>query len=432
MLAAAAAWSGLAADFSAAAAGHRSVISELTGGPWVGPASAALVAAATPFISWLDGSADSAGQAAVQAFAAAAAFETAFAASVPPPVIAANRALLAALVATNFLGQNTPAIAATEALYLEFWAQDAAAMYNYAGSSAAASELTELPEPAEVVNPGGVADQAVAVFKSAGQAVQTQLNNVGAQPIPRIGDVLQTLSSPLNGEGSLIDQWLVADTPFDDLVPLYTKYISPYMNSVAFFFQDTFSWATKPRASPNSAASPTTSAARRRRPRRQRKPPPLPYPNCPAASGSCGGPGSGRSAEQRVVGTGELDFGDRAGRIRGDRHQQRHLYFGRGRRRRRQQCPGCPAVRAVRQRRQRPQNSRLRAAADIHDQASGGRLKPAKPRGRHAATVLAGAPRRRPVRPVRRAPGWIRPSRHRHRVRPATVLTVGGRNRPNG
>ncbi|GLB92964.1 PPE family protein [Mycobacterium kiyosense] len=239
MLAAAAAWSGLAADFSAAAAGHRSVISELTGGPWVGPASAALVAAATPFISWLDGSADSAGQAAVQAFAAAAAFETAFAASVPPPVIAANRALLAALVATNFLGQNTPAIAATEALYLEFWAQDAAAMYNYAGSSAAASELTELPEPAEVVNPGGVADQAVAVFKSAGQAVQTQLNNVGAQLIPRIGDVLQTLSSPLNGEGSLIDQWLVADTPFDDLVPLYTKYISPYMNSVAFFFQDT-------------------------------------------------------------------------------------------------------------------------------------------------------------------------------------------------
>ena len=37
-----------------------------------------------------------------------------FAATVPPPVIAANRALLAMLIATNFLGQNTPAIAATE------------------------------------------------------------------------------------------------------------------------------------------------------------------------------------------------------------------------------------------------------------------------------------------------------------------------------
>ncbi len=38
------------------------------------------------------------------------------------------------LVATNFLGKNTPAIAATEAHYGEMWAQDAAAMYAYAGS----------------------------------------------------------------------------------------------------------------------------------------------------------------------------------------------------------------------------------------------------------------------------------------------------------
>ncbi|WP_252159672.1 PPE domain-containing protein, partial [Mycobacterium tuberculosis] len=41
--------------------------------------------------------------------------------------VVANRALLVALVATNFFGQNTPAIAATEAQYAEMWAQDAAA-----------------------------------------------------------------------------------------------------------------------------------------------------------------------------------------------------------------------------------------------------------------------------------------------------------------
>ena len=70
--------------------------------------------------------------------AAVAAYEAAFAMTVPPPVIAANRALLAALVATNFFGQNTPAIMATEALYAAMWAQDAAAMYGYAGASAAA------------------------------------------------------------------------------------------------------------------------------------------------------------------------------------------------------------------------------------------------------------------------------------------------------
>jgi PPE-repeat protein len=33
--------------------------------------------------------------------------------TVPPPVVAANRAELMMLVATNFLGQNTPAIAGT-------------------------------------------------------------------------------------------------------------------------------------------------------------------------------------------------------------------------------------------------------------------------------------------------------------------------------
>jgi PPE-repeat protein len=239
MLAAAAAWSGLAADYQATAAGHRSVISELTGGPWVGPASAALVAAASPFISWLDASAAEAGQAASQAFAAAAAYEAAFMASIPPPVIEANRTLLEALVATNFLGQNTPAIAATEALYAEFWAQDAAAMYSYAGSSAAATRLAELPEPAEVVNPAGLADQATAVINSAGQAAQAQLNSTAAQVGARLTDVVSALSLPINGQGKAIDAWIVANTPFDDIVPLYTKYLSPYLSAFAQGLQDT-------------------------------------------------------------------------------------------------------------------------------------------------------------------------------------------------
>nr|WP_264054720.1 PPE family protein [Mycobacterium paraseoulense] len=81
-------------------------------------------------------------QTAAQLGSAVAAYEAAYAATVPPPEIEVNRALLAALVATNLLGQNTPAIAATEAQYSEMWAQDAAAMYGYAGASAAATRLT--------------------------------------------------------------------------------------------------------------------------------------------------------------------------------------------------------------------------------------------------------------------------------------------------
>ncbi len=87
--------------------------------------------------------------------------------TVPPPVIAANRALLMALVATNFFGQNSPAIMATEAQYMEMWAQDAAAMYGYAGASAAASAVTPFTPPTHTTNPAGLDAQAVAVAKAA-------------------------------------------------------------------------------------------------------------------------------------------------------------------------------------------------------------------------------------------------------------------------
>jgi PPE-repeat protein len=80
----------------------------------------------------------------------------------------ANRVQLAALVATNILGQNTPAIAATEAHYGEMWAQDAAAMYGYAGSSASAGKLYPLSDPASTTNPGGIGAQAASVAQAAG------------------------------------------------------------------------------------------------------------------------------------------------------------------------------------------------------------------------------------------------------------------------
>ena len=147
IIAAAASWDSLAAEVSSAAGDYGSVISGLTSGPWRGPASASMVAAAAPYVSWMNATAAQAEQAADQAKAAASAYETAFTATVPPPVIAANRTLLASLVSTNILGQNTPAIAATEAHYAEMWAQDAAAMYGYAGSSAAASTLTPFVAP---------------------------------------------------------------------------------------------------------------------------------------------------------------------------------------------------------------------------------------------------------------------------------------------
>ncbi|OBG30577.1 hypothetical protein A5672_01905 [Mycobacterium alsense] len=153
LMAAAASWNGLAAELSTTATQWESIIATLTGEQWTGAGSASAAAAAQPYIEWLATTAAAAEQAAAQATASAAAYEAAFAGTVPPPVIAANRAQLAALVATNFLGINTPAIMATEALYAEMWVQDAVTMYTYSAAAMASSALQPLTPAAPTTNP---------------------------------------------------------------------------------------------------------------------------------------------------------------------------------------------------------------------------------------------------------------------------------------
>jgi PPE-repeat protein len=204
MLAAAAAWDGLAAELYSAASSYKSGISGLTAGPWLGPSSASMAAAAAAYAAWMNTTAAQAEQTGAQAKAAAAAYETAFAATVPPPVIAANRSLLMALVATNVLGQNTPAIAATETEYAEMWAQDAAAMYGYAGSSASATTLTPFTPPAPTTSPGGLAGQAAAVAQATGtSAVPVALQGLASPLAPTSGTTSSAATGILQSLGLL-------------------------------------------------------------------------------------------------------------------------------------------------------------------------------------------------------------------------------------
>ena len=170
LMAAASAWGELAADLETTATSYQTVIAQLTGTTWLGPSSARMAAAAAPFVAWLESSSAQAAQTSAQAMLAAASYESAFASTVPPAVIAANRALLAALVATNFLGQNTPAIAATEALYMEMWFQDGATMDTYATASQQAVVLPQ-QTPAPTTSDGGAsADSAAAAQSTAAPA----------------------------------------------------------------------------------------------------------------------------------------------------------------------------------------------------------------------------------------------------------------------
>lgn len=155
MLAAAAGWHALGAELESTAVGYSAVVAALTGQTWLGPSSIAMAAATTPYVGRLSATGAAAVQTAVQAYAAAAAYDTAYAMTVPPPVIAANRAMLMALIATNFFGQNTPAIAATEAQYAQMWAQDATAMYGYAAAAETASTLEAFDDPPQTTKSDG-------------------------------------------------------------------------------------------------------------------------------------------------------------------------------------------------------------------------------------------------------------------------------------
>ena len=168
LTAAAAAWDALAGELQSTATQFESTISGLVGGDWTGPSAEAAAAAAAPYVSWLGTTAGQAEQTASQAKAAASAYETALAATVPPAEILANRTQLLQLVPANLFGQYNAAIAALEAEYAQFWAQDVAAITGYSATSqSATSGLGSFTEAPQTTNDNGTAAQAASTAQAA-------------------------------------------------------------------------------------------------------------------------------------------------------------------------------------------------------------------------------------------------------------------------
>lgn len=252
MLTASSAWAALSAELHTLASAYEAVVAALTDGSWLGPAATSMAVSSAAQVEWLTETAIQAEEVAAQAAAAVSAYEAAFIATVPPPEIAANRALLMALIATNLLGQNTPAILAAEAQYAEMWAQDAGAMYSYAGASAAASALAPFIPAAETVNPAGFGAQAAAVSQAIGSSTGQNVTNAlaaAAAPVlgnpPWLTDVNSFLAAVgltghvfnSNGDGIVVggafgdilegltgSQTLDGSTPFDTVIRL----VSPF------------------------------------------------------------------------------------------------------------------------------------------------------------------------------------------------------------
>jgi PPE-repeat protein len=242
-MAAASAWNQLAAELNSAALSYDKVITTLSSDEWVGPASASMAQAAEPYVAWMTTTIAQAEQAAAQARAAAAAYETALAATVPVSLVAANRAELAQLVSTNVVGQNTGAIAAYEAQYGQMWAQDATAMYGYAGQSAAAAKVAPFTAAPQIATPTAQAAQAAATpsatATSAGTAQSTLSQLVSSLPtqLQSLASPATTTSATTSPDSILTELWFLFSgqsalpTNLNEVITGYSGYSSLWYNT---------------------------------------------------------------------------------------------------------------------------------------------------------------------------------------------------------
>lgn len=194
MVAAAAAWHALAAELGSVGAAYQAVVDSLIATSWQGPSSLSMATAAAPYVVWILATAAQSEAAGVAATQAAAVFETARAGVVPPAVIEANRNALQTLIATNFMGVNSGAIAATIAAYDEMWVQDATVLYGYSADAAGLSgglAATPFIPPPPNTNPAGLATQGLAVTEAGGKAAGNASQKVANAS-------LQTTSMPTN------------------------------------------------------------------------------------------------------------------------------------------------------------------------------------------------------------------------------------------
>jgi len=162
-------------------------------GSWQGQGGTAMMAAAIPKSEWQIEAGAHAEKAGALIGSAAAAHAAAVAATIPYPMVIANRIREATLQATNIIGQNTPAIIESNVEYGEYWSQNASAMSTYATAAsgvAAGLSIPLTPPMMAGVNPAGLA------MGAAGMGAQIAQTGLQA--------TVQGLGAPLQAAGQAI------------------------------------------------------------------------------------------------------------------------------------------------------------------------------------------------------------------------------------
>jgi PPE-repeat protein len=177
LLAAANVWRQLAIELQQTAADHASIVADI---PWQGPSAAAMTLSTIPYVSWLHTTAAQAAQMSMAATTMASSFVATRTAVVHPSVVAANRTRLADLIATNVFGINFPAIAATEARYLQMWAGNTTAMLGYHATRLQTMTLQPFTPPPTTTTPAGMPAQSAAATSA--QAIDLPTDPIFSNP----------------------------------------------------------------------------------------------------------------------------------------------------------------------------------------------------------------------------------------------------------